>query len=159
MTCSFTGHRQIDPQLCGGLIDLLKRAVEYAYNEGCRDFMCGGALGFDTLAAREVIRFRISHPDVRLILALPCMDQDRMWSQGQRSAYNYTLSTADEVIYVSDFYTPTCMAERNSLLAERADILIAYLGRQRSGAAQTVRMAEKLNKKVYNLYPALHKAD
>ncbi|MBR5140285.1 MAG: DUF1273 family protein [Clostridia bacterium] len=157
MTCSFTGHRQIEPEMRQSLTELISKAVEYAYSEGCRDFICGGALGFDTLAAREVIRFRMTHADVRLLLALPCTNQDDMWSERQRDTYNYTLSVADEVIYVSDLYTPTCMAERNSLLAERADILIAYLGRQRSGAAQTVRMAQRLGKRIYNLYPSLHK--
>lgn len=157
MVCSFTGHRQIEPELRIALLELIGRAIQYAYNEGCREFISGGALGFDTLVAREVIRFRITHRDVRLILALPCVNQDEKWSQRQKDAYNYTLSSADEVIYISDSYTATCMAERNAFLAQRADILVAYLGKQRSGAAQTVRMAEKLGKRIYNLYPALHK--
>lgn len=157
MICSFTGHRQIEPERRSALIDLLVRAIEYAYGEGCRDFICGGALGFDTLAAREVIRFRMTHSDARLILALPCIEQDLKWSEAQKSAYGFILSAADEVIYVSDSYTKTCMAERNRFLAERCDILIAYAGRSNSGAAQTVRMAEQMNKRIYNLYPTLHK--
>ncbi len=158
MTCSFTGHRQIALEKRAALINLLRRAVEYAYSEGCRTFMCGGALGFDMLAAREIIRFRMTHTDARLVLALPCEDQDAKWSESQKNDYNYTLSEADEVIYVSDVYTKTCMAERNRLLSESCDILIAYAGRSVSGAAQTVRMAEKLGKRVYNLFQATENA-
>ena len=99
----------------------------------------------------------MSHADARLILALPCIEQDSKWSEAQKSAYNFTLSAADEVIYTSEVYTKYCMAERNRYLAERADILIAYCGRTNSGAAQTVRMAERMNKRVYNLYPAVLK--
>lgn len=157
MICSFTGHRSIAAEIRAELINLLSRAVEYAYNEGCRDFICGGALGFDTLAAREVIRFRMTHKGVRLILALPCIEQDLKWSEAQRNAYNFTLSAADEVIYTSDAYTKTCMAERNRFLAEKCDMLIAYAGRSSSGAAQTLRMAEREGKRIYNLYPTLHK--
>ena len=157
MICSFTGHRSIAAEIRAELINLLSRAVEYAYNEGCRDFICGGALGFDTLAAREVIRFRMRHNDVRLILALPCIEQDLKWSEAQKSAYGFTLAAADEVIYTSDFYTKTCMAERNRFLAEKCDILIAYVLRMQSGAGQTLRMAEKLGKRTYNLYPTLYK--
>ena len=157
MICSFTGHRQIEHDKRSALIELIGRAIEYAYNEGCRDFMCGGALGFDTLAAREVIRFRMTHKDVRLVLALPCIEQDLKWSEAQKNSYEFTLSSADEVVYASDNYTKTCMAERNRFLAERCDILIAYAGRSSSGAAQTVRMAEGMNKRIYNLYPTLHK--
>lgn len=157
MVCSFTGHRKIESDHRAALTELLGRAIEYAYSEGCRDFICGGAIGFDTLAAREVIRFRMTHTDTRLILALPCIEQDLKWSDAQKSAYEFTLTAADEVVYTSDSYTKSCMAERNRFLAERCDILIAYVGRMTSGAGQTMRMAEKLEKRIYNLYPTLHK--
>ena len=157
MVCSFTGHRIIESESRAALVDLLSRAVEYAYGEGCRDFICGGAIGFDTLAAKEIIRFRMTHKDAKLILALPCVEQDAKWSDSQKNAYNFTLSSADEVIYVSDSYTKTCMAERNRYLAERCDILIAYAGRMSSGAGQTLRMAEKLGKRIYNLYQSVRK--
>ena len=155
--CSFTGHGKIREEHRGKIADLVARAVAYAYSKGCRSFYTGGAVGFDTVAAREVLRFRISHPDVRLVLLLPCVDQDKYWSPAQRSSYEYVLSVADEVVYVEEEYTDGCIKERNMLLAEKADIIIAYVGRYRSGAAQTVRMAESLGKEVYNLYPALDK--
>ena len=157
MTCSFTGHRQIAKECRSGLISLLDRAVEYAYSEGCRCFMCGGAIGFDTLAARAVINFRMTHSDVRLVLALPCIEQDAKWNETQRNSYNFTLELADEVIYTSEAYTKTCMAERNRYLAEKCDILIAYSGKSNSGSAQTVRMAEKCGKRIYNLYGTVQK--
>ena len=49
------------------------------------------------------------------------------------------------------------MRERNFALANAADILIAYVGRGVSGAAQTVRFADNLGKTIYNLYPTLEK--
>ena len=150
--CSFTGHRTIPDGHRKSLSALLARAVEYAYNQGCRNFFAGGAVGFDTLAAREVIRFRVSHPDVKLILLLPCTNQNELWSDTDTDAYDYTLSVADEVRYVSELYTKSCMQKRNRALAEACDIMIAYVGRPRSGAGQTVRIAEELGKKVYNLY-------
>ncbi len=155
MKCSFTGHRQIKTSHRPAIYDLIRRAVEYAYSRGCREFYSGGAIGFDTLAAREVIRFRIDHPDVRLVLVLPCLDQDSRWDEAEQSSYGYLIGVADEVRYVSDFYTDDCMKRRNRILAEEADILVAYLGRARSGAAQTVRMAAELGKEIYNLYPTL----
>ena len=154
-TCSFTGHRRIEPSHEKALSDLLSRAVNYAYENGCRRFIAGGAIGFDTLAAREVIKFRISHPDVTLVLALPCMNQDKSWSVRQKDAYAYTLSSADEVVYLSEEYTDTCMKERNSYLVFEADMLVAYVSRAASGAGQTLRMANAKGIKVYNLYAAL----
>ena len=154
-TCSFTGHRNIKDSHRDALPALLRRAINYAYEQGCREFLAGGAIGFDTLAAREVIRFRIAYPDVRLVLLLPCIEQDAKWSEAQKDAYRYTLSVADEVVYVSDEYTPSCIRERNFMLASRADIMICYLGRRDSGSGQTAAMADKMGKEIYNLYPAL----
>ena len=155
--CAFTGHRKIEDGHKGRIDDLLLRAISYAYENGCRTFATGGALGFDTLAAREIIRFRMSHPDVRFVVVLPCKNQSDSWSASQVNMYEYTLLNADEIEYVSDEYTDGCMKERNGRLADMCDMLIAYVGRSDSGAAQTVRMATRLGKKVYNLYPTLEK--
>ena len=157
MGCSFTGHRVIEDRHMNAIGDLLSRAVEYAYKEGCREFFAGGAQGFDTLAAREVIRFRISHPDVSLVLLLPCTDQNAHWSDHATSSYEYTLSAADEVRYISEEYTRGCMRERNQALVDSCDILIAYVGKEKSGGGQTLRMAERAKKRVYNLYPTLER--
>lgn len=153
--CSFTGHRRINPEHYSRLPDLIFRGISYAYEKGVRDFYSGGAVGFDTLAAREVIKFRITHPDIRLIMLLPCLDQDLKWSERQRSDYHYVLSAADEIVYTSEEYTDTCLRERNVRLAELGDVLICYLSYRNSGAGQTVAMAKKMNKEVYNLYYAL----
>ncbi len=156
-SCSFTGHRKIEPHHTAKISNLLFRAIDYAYSNGCRKFFCGGALGFDTLAAREVIKYRVNHPDVMLVLLLPYLNQSERWSRAEREKYEYTLSVADEVVYISEDYTDTCIKERNRLLVDSADILIAYLHNGRSGTGQTVRMANAMGKTVYNLYPALEK--
>ena len=155
--CSFTGHRDIKREHMSFLPELLDRSIEYAYKEGCRAFLTGGAIGFDTLAARQVVKFRMFHRDVRLILVLPCMNQDAKWSDAQRNSYQFLLKEADEVIYVSEEYDSRCMARRNRYLATRADILIAYLSKSISGAAQTVRMAEQMQKQIFNLYGTLER--
>ena len=73
----------------------------------------------------------------------------------QVATYEYILGRADSVEYLSEEYTDGCMRERNQRLVDLSDILIAYVSRYSSGAAQTVRMAEKAGKTVYNLYPSL----
>ena len=155
--CSFTGHRSIKQEHKAALPALLGRAIAYAYDNGCRVFYAGGAVGFDTEAARAVIKFRIEHPDAALVLLLPCVNQGERWSAEQLSVYEYTLSVANEVEYISEEYNSSCLRERNMELASRCDMLIAYVERTNSGAAQTVRMAKSLGKTVYNLYPALER--
>ena len=103
-SCSFTGHRVIEPRHVDEIIALLDRAVAYAYSVGVRTFYSGGAIGFDTMAARAVVKFRLMHPDVSLVMLLPCADQDSRWSASQQGGYQYLLSVANEVVYLSDGY-------------------------------------------------------
>lgn len=153
--CSFTGHRQIKGEHTDKLPGLVARAIEYAYSRGCRKFITGGALGFDTVAAREVLKFRMRHADVSFVLFLPCLNQDKSWTDRQRSLYEYLLSEANEIVYVSEEYSDGCMKERNFRMANEADILISYVSRNNSGAAQTVRMAREKGIEIYNLYHTL----
>jgi uncharacterized phage-like protein YoqJ len=150
-TCSFTGHRQIRTEDTENLKSLLKRGVKYAYDQGCRRFLAGGAIGFDTLAAEAVLELRDSFSDARLVLVLPCRDQDRYFSPEQKKIYKKILKSADELIYTGEVYTDTCMQTRNRFLAQNADIMLAYLYRERSGASQTVRLARENGAVVYNL--------
>ena len=154
-SCCFTGHREIPLEKYGEIWSAVEREALKLYENGVRTFIVGGALGFDTLAAREVIKFRISHPDARLLLYLPCVNQDEQWSERDRNNYQYVLNASDEILYLYDEYVDGCMKERNLRLAEKADILISYVSRSNSGTGQTVRMAEKLGKEIYNLYPSL----
>lgn len=152
ITCSFTGHRDIPERDIPVLEGLLERAVEYFYKNGVRRFCLGGAVGFDTLAAKTVLRLKLKCPDVSLILILPCQDQDGSWDERDRDMYSYILTCADEIEYVSDEYTKGCMKKRNQRLVELCDVLVAYSYKERSGSAQTVRMANEAGKTVYNLY-------
>ena len=81
--CSFTGHRTIESRHYGKIDNLLDRAIAYAYAEGCRRFYVGGAIGFDTLAARRIIFFRMTHPDAELHVVAPCKNQCDGWSEAQ----------------------------------------------------------------------------
>ena len=157
-SCSFTGHRVIEPRHVDEIIALLDRAVAYAYSVGVRTFYSGGAIGFDTMAARAVVKFRLMHPDVSLVMLLPCADQDSRWSALQQGGYQYLLSVANEVVYLSDGYYSGCMHARNRELVERADMIVAYCSGRQSGSLHTMKLADKAGKTVYNLYGALEKA-
>ena len=154
-SCAFTGHRKIEEGHKGRIDELLRRAIAFAYEGGCRLFLTGGALGFDTLAAKEILRFRMTHPDIALKVILPCKNQFESWTPSQVNMYEYTLANADEVEYISDVYTDGCMRERNRRLVDQADMLIAYVSRSHSGSGQTVRMASNDGKVIFNLYPSL----
>ena len=67
-TCCFTGHRIIPAQVVPQLKAELAQTVTQLIDQGVTQFVTGGALGFDTMAAEEVLRQRKAHPDIRLHL-------------------------------------------------------------------------------------------
>ena len=91
-TCCFTGHRpeklpwgwdEEDPR-CRRLKEKLRDAVETAYEEGMRHFICGMARGCDFYFAEAVLDLRRRRPGVTLEAAIPCAGQSRRWSPAER---------------------------------------------------------------------------
>ena len=142
-TCCFTGHRQIPTEKRSLVVAALCDAVRTLYSEGYRHFIAGGALGFDTYAARAVLVLKREFPDMTLSLFLPCRDQADAWDARDRAEYERIKEEADEVLTLADRYFDGCMQKRNQAMVDASSAVIAYVTRPRSGAGQTVRMAEK----------------
>ncbi len=150
-TCIFTGHRVIAREHMDKVREGLARSVAAAYEAGCTTFLTGGAMGFDRMAGDAVLRFRLHHPDVHLVILVPCRDQDAKWHERERARYRDQLAAADTVEFLSERYYDGCMQARNQALVARGDRCIAYVTKIRSGAAQTVRLAEAKAIPVVNL--------
>jgi len=145
----FTGHRIIGRDLDEEKLDyFLHRLAEIGYGT----FICGGALGFDTLVAEKVIRLRKEFPHIRLHMYLPCRNQDSKWSFFDRRRYKRILDSADDVVVMAESYYDGCMRARNYKMVDDADLCMCYLNNdQRSGTAQTVRYAIKKMVSVINV--------
>ena len=147
----FTGHRELPKEKRALLEERLYVLLRLFAEEGAERFLAGGARGFDTLAARTVLKVRRDFPDVRLILVLPCLDQTRGWSAEDIAAYEAIRAQADEVIYTSEQYFNGCMHKRNRRLVDESDVCIAFLQSPVGGTAYTVRYAESQGKEVINM--------
>ena len=85
--CCFTGHRpgklpwryNEEDLRCVSLKARIADAVEAAYQEGFRHFLCGMALGCDLYFCECVLRLRQTHPDVTVEAAVPCPSQADAW--------------------------------------------------------------------------------
>lgn len=151
-TLCFSGHRFIASSVTPRLERILAVKVAEAYDHGYRHFYCGGALGFDTMAARAVLELRQNHEDVCLHIAVPCSTQSDQWNADQRNEYNRVLSAADEVHVLSDHYYNGCMDIRNRYMVDHSSLCICWLTNfHRSGTMATVRYAMKQNITVVNL--------
>ncbi len=153
--CCFTGHRTIpaeNARLHTELEALLCRLIE----NGVKNFYAGGAIGWDMMCSATVCELRQRYPEITLNLVLPCSSEQQCmkWTEQQKQQYYNILSFADSVEYISEEYHDGCMKARNQRLIDKADICVCYYNTRnfRSGTGQTVRMAERKNIQIINLY-------
>ncbi len=142
-SCCFTGHRMIAARDKDALLRDLRTTLEILASSGMQEFICGGALGFDTMAATEVLRLKEKLPNITLFLALPCRDQSARWTSAQKKTYDAILEKADKVEYLFDRYVPGCMQMRNRFMVDHADVCVAYYNEKPGGTAQTVQYAKE----------------
>lgn len=135
-TACFTGRR---PKYLFGYNDdssYLKltiytyKVIKDAYDKGYRNFITGGAQGFDQLAFRAVNALKKEHPNenIKNILYLPCKSQSDKWGKdGLFGSDNYKkmLNMADKIRYISDEYTNTCLMDRNKAMIDDSSLVIA----------------------------------
>ena len=148
-SCCFTGHRpgklpwrynEFDPR-CLKLKRRIADAVELAYEQGFRHFLCGMAMGCDLYFCEAVLALRERHPDVTVEAAIPCPTQADAWPPAQRERYDRLVAACDFETMVSGQYTSTCMLRRDRYLVDHASLLIAAFDGTSGGTRYTVEYA------------------
>ncbi|MCL2301284.1 MAG: DUF1273 domain-containing protein [Firmicutes bacterium] len=149
--CCFTGHRYL-PQ--GRLSDItlqLEAVVEELITRGIIYYGCGGAIGFDQLAGKTVLRLKERFPQIKLIMVLPCMNQDTKWLRADKDRYSALLEACDKKVYVQQEYDNGCMLKRNRHLVDNSGFCVAYLTQPRGGTFYTVGYANRQKVPVINI--------
>ncbi len=148
-SCCFTGHRpaklpwrfhEEDPR-CLQLKRRLADAVELAYREGFRHFLCGMAQGCDLYFCEAVLDLREHYPDITVEAAIPCPTQADTWPAAQRERYRRLLERCDLETMVSDQYTSGCMQRRDRYMVDHASLLIAVFDGTAGGTQYTLQYA------------------
>lgn len=139
-SCAFTGHRQLGEDFSARK---LKKEIKKLMEEGVDIFYNGMAMGFDLLAAEQVLALKKKFPSVKLIACVPCYGQEKYFSDEDKKRYAKILKIADETVTLSDHYYNGCMQKRDRYMADRADVMIAYCKKEEGGAAYTVKYFSK----------------
>ena len=153
-TCCFTGHRILPKEQIPFIRARLEEEVLRLIHQGVLYYGCGGARGFDTLAAQTVLKLRREFPCIRLILVLPCPNQTKNWTAEEIRQYDEIRKQSDKVVMIHDTYTPDCMFQRNRHLVDYSGHCICYLTRKTGGTAYTVRYAWRKGLHIVNLASA-----
>jgi len=133
------------------VVKRLNDEVDRLIQQGVTDYVTGGYLGFDQIAASLIVSKKEQGADIRLIFALPCRNQEEKWADRQKQLYRSLLGEADEIYYVSEEYTDDCVKVRNEYMVDNSAYCICALVNDISGTGQTVRYAQQQGLEVINL--------
>ncbi len=150
-TCCFSGHRKMSAEEKSKVYDKLNKQIQKLIHDGYNTFICGGALGFDTLCALAVLEAKSSNEHIKLILALPCKNQTNNWLNKDIDTYNLIIEQSDKVIYTSSQYYNGCMHKRNRFMVDNSSYCIYYLNKAYGGTAYTVKYAAEKGLEMKNL--------
>lgn len=160
-TCCFTGHRsqklpwkfnENDDRYVA-MRNTAKIEIEKAIQNGYINFMCGMALGFDMICAEIVLELKAKYPQIKLIAAIPCKGQDKMWPQNQKDRYKVLLKQVDKIRCIYDGYVDGCMIERNEYMLNNSSMVIALFNGLPGGTQSTLSKANKQGLNVVIIKP------
>ena len=161
-TCCFTGHRpeklpwgadESDPR-CRALKQKLTDAVEAAYEEGVRHFICGMARGCDLYFAEAVLALRARQGDVTLEAAIPCPTQADGWPEEDRLRRQRILAVCDMETLIQEHYSPGCMLRRNRYMVDHSALVIAVYDGAGGGTRRTLEYAIRQKVPFVDIQPA-----
>lgn len=152
-TCFFTGHRRLPKHRLEQIKSIIReKAILLIEEHGVEDFIVGGALGFDTIAAECILNLKNKYPNIKLHLYLPCYNQYSYWSDEDKYKWHMLASQADDYKYITESdYVDGCMHKRNHAMVDDAYYGLAYCLLERSGTGATVRYAEQKGRIVENI--------
>ena len=112
----------------------------------------GGALGWDQAIADAALQ-----KSYNLHFYLPFEDFDRKWPDESRKHLKYQMVRAEEygglVKYISEpGYEVWKMQRRNEAMVDAADVVLALWNGTPGGTANCIRYAEKVGKKIVNVW-------
>lgn len=152
-TVCFTGHRNVPENEVEAISALLEAQIYDLYDRGARIFKTGGAVGFDTMAAKAVLSMkdRFGEDGIHLYLCLAAPNQAMRFSKSQKADFDYIFSMSDGVTYASESLTKDSYFARNRALVRGSDVCLAYCKKQYGGSYYTCRQALSSGVELVNL--------
>ena len=161
-TACFTGHRSQNlpwkfneqDERCIKMKKKLEIEIVRAIQNGYTTFISGMALGFDIISAEIVLSLKKKYSNIKLIGALPCKTQDKLWKEKDKQRYRTLLAKLDAVrcIY-NDYIGVECMLERNRFMVNNSSLIISLFDGTNGGTSKTLSYAKKQNVKVIIIEP------
>ena len=153
-TCCFTGHRDVPATDVQAIIRNIEQKVRELVTAGYLYFGVGGAIGFDTIAAKTLIRLRQQEfPQIKVILVCPFDGFTSCWSVDQQRTYDDLLPCYDKVVIGTEKPCKEAYLSRDRHLVDWSSYCVCYLTKGSGGTAYTVDYAKKRGLQIHNVAP------
>jgi uncharacterized phage-like protein YoqJ len=164
MVIAGTGHRpnklNFEWNAEGPLSDaIFNQLVEILTFYKPTKIISGLALGFDTILAKVAL-----HLEIPLIAAIPCDNQDALWSEKAKQTYKKILShpLVTKYIVSPGPYAPWKMTKRNQWMVDQIkepeDVLLSCHDGSKGGTKNCIDYATIKGVKIININPIILKA-
>lgn len=138
-TCFFIGHRDISE----AIYSMLEITVtQHIHNYGIREFFVGHYGNFDRMAARAVQQAKEKHPEIKLTLLMPYLNNIPLPSGFDGSIY------PDGLEYIPKRYA---ILRANRAMVDHCDCIIACVRHSFGGAYQCLEYARRKGKAITNI--------
>ena len=135
----------------------LRTEYERLIKRGFRQFLTGGALGCDMMAAEIVLELKQhygSNSGIMHVLCMPCFDYYAGWSSENKERLQKIRENSLS-FYVSERpYFNGCMQKRNRYMVDTSRVLLAVYDGQSGGTHSTMEYAKSKNRKVIVVSPS-----
>lgn len=141
MVVTFCGHSEVlhMEEVRLWLLETLEQLIA----EGADTFYLGGYGAFDLLAASTVWQMKRRYPEIWAILVLPYPDRKVCTSRYDGTVYP-PLETVPKRFAIT---------HRNRWMADRSDVVLAYVLHSWGGAAAMLGYAERKGKRIVRFLP------
>ena len=134
----------------------LKAEYERLIRHGFRQFLTGGALGCDLMAAEVILELKKElgrKPRIMHLLCMPCHNYTAKWSDEDKERLE-RIKRESISFYVSESpYYNGCMQVRNKYMVDTSRVLLAVYDGQKGGTHNTVEYAKSKDKKIVVIQP------
>ena len=134
MKVTFCGHGDIN--YGSEIREKLAKITEQLIEKGANEFLLDGYGDFDLMAAHTVRRLKEKYPHISPVLVIPYMDQ----------GYDKELYDRSEYPPIETVPKRLAIIKRNEWMADKSDVVAAYVSHDYGGAARTLHYAIRRKK-------------
>ena len=159
--CCFTGYRPSKFPFNLSATDskyiefenALLESILKLISQNCCVFYTGMAMGFDIIAAENVLLLKKARPDVniKLVCVVPFETQGESYNPFWQKKYYDILKNADETIVLSDKYFSGCYQVRNKYMVDNCDFVLTWYDGKSGGTKNTLNYAAKKQRQIFNV--------